>query len=281
MPPDDRDQVESVAERVRRSLRANWLLLLVLLPPIVSLSSILWAPYGNATLADCSSGLLTPGCANLTAGSTLLGYTAEASSGPWDVFVLLACELILTLFGLVAPWVVTRQRSEGTGFLPATVVFGLLFTFGPWAGLQPTWGYWIVTAAFWVSLGASIAYRRRARAQRERIRAAAEEQARREAYERFRQDLPPSSGPAAAEKVGGEEPPQNVYDAAVLLGVRVSDPPEVIEAAYRRWVKTLHPDRNPSPRDATDQLQRVNNAREILQEYSRTRSRSGSTETPR
>ena len=274
MSRDDRGHGEPSAEPLGAFLRANWLLLLVLLPPVVSLVSILWVPYGSTTVTDCSSGFLTPGCTNLTAGSSLLGYTVEASSGPWDVFVLLACDLVLTLFGLVAPWIVTRPRSEGTGFLPATVAFGLLFTFGPWAGLQPTWGYWIVTVAFWTSLGASIAYRRRATIQRERIRAAADEQARRDAEARFQQEAPPPLGSAAGTQVEEEKPPQNVYDAAVLLGVQVFDPPEVIEAAYRRWVKTLHPDRNPSPRDATDQLQRVNSAREILQEYSRTRRKT-------
>ena len=273
MSADDPGSRVPVAARLRASLRANRWPLLLLLPPIVSLASIIWAPYGNATLVDCSSVFLAPGCTTLTAGSTLLGYTMEASSGPWDVFVLLACELVLTLFGLVAPWVVTRPRSEGTGFLPATVALGLLFTLGPWAGLQPTWGYGIITAAFWISLGASIAYRREARLQRERIRAEAEEQARRNAEEQFRRETtsPPKPSPEQNADLG--KPPQKVYDAAVLLGVRVTDPPEAVEAAYRRWVKTLHPDRNPSPRDATDQLQRVNNAREILQEYSRTRRR--------
>jgi len=278
--PDDPGPVP-VAGQLRAFLRTHRLLLFVLLPPIVSLASILWAPYGNATLTDCSSGFLTPGCTSLPAGSTLLGYVKESSSGPWDVFVLLAAELVLTLFGLVAPWVVTRPRSEGTGFLPATVAFGLLFTLGPWAGLQPTWGYGIITGAFWISLGASVAYRREARLQRERIQAAAEEQTRRDAEERFRHETPPSPGPSPESSSDLGKPPQKVYDAAVLLGVDVADPPEVVEAAYRRWVKTLHPDRNPSPRDATDQLQRVNNAREILQEYSRTRRRPGSGETPR
>lgn len=69
----------------------------------------------------------------------------------------------------------------------------------------------------------------------------------------------------------GAKVPQRVYEAAVLLGVQVSDSPEVIDRAYKRWVKTLHPDRNPSPGDATQQMQRINDARDLLLEYSRNR----------
>ena len=67
------------------------------------------------------------------------------------------------------------------------------------------------------------------------------------------------------------EVPKSVYEAAILMGVSPLAPPERIDDAYRRWAKTLHPDRNPSPADSTDQLKRINAARELLLAFSRSR----------
>jgi len=67
------------------------------------------------------------------------------------------------------------------------------------------------------------------------------------------------------------EVPKSVYEAAILMGVSPLAPPERIDDAYRRWAKTLHPDRNPNPADSTEQLKRVNAARELLLAYSRSR----------
>ena len=75
-----------------------------------------------------------------------------------------------------------------------------------------------------------------------------------------------STGPNSNWASHHKEPPQAIHDAAVLLGVKVSDSAEEIDRAYKGWVKTLHPDRNPSPY-ATDQLKRVNIARDTLLEY--------------
>jgi DnaJ-like protein len=69
------------------------------------------------------------------------------------------------------------------------------------------------------------------------------------------------------------EVPKSVYEAAVLLGVSPLAPPERIEDAYRRWAKSLHPDRNPNPGDSTNQLKRINGARDLLLEFSRSRPR--------
>ena len=64
-----------------------------------------------------------------------------------------------------------------------------------------------------------------------------------------------------------------MYEAAVLMGVSPLDPAERIDDAYRRWAKSLHPDRNPNPADSTDQLKRINAARELLIAFSRSRLR--------
>jgi hypothetical protein len=69
------------------------------------------------------------------------------------------------------------------------------------------------------------------------------------------------------------EVPRPVYEASVLLGVSPLAAPEQVEEAYRRWAKTLHPDRNPNPGDSTEQLKRVNGARDLLLQYSRSRQR--------
>lgn len=69
------------------------------------------------------------------------------------------------------------------------------------------------------------------------------------------------------------EVPKSVYEAAVLLGVSPLAASDVIEDTYRRWAKSLHPDRNPNPGDSTDQLKRINAARERLLEFSRSRLR--------
>ena len=112
------------------------------------------------------------------------------------------------------------------------------------------------------------------------------------------QPPPPNSGPRQAtgggrpnaSGVGGQrgaagqgtarhgtdprpEVPKSVYEAAILIGVNPLAPPERIDDAYRRWAKTLHPDRNPNPADSTDQLKRINAARELLIAFSRSRPR--------
>jgi DnaJ domain len=67
---------------------------------------------------------------------------------------------------------------------------------------------------------------------------------------------------------------REVFAAATLLGVSPLDTPERIQEAYRRWAKSLHPDRNPNPGDATKQLQRINAARDLLIEFANSRQRS-------
>lgn len=69
------------------------------------------------------------------------------------------------------------------------------------------------------------------------------------------------------------EVPKSVYEASILLGVSPLATPEQIDDTYRRWAKSLHPDRNPNPGDSTDQLKRINRARELLLEFSRSRRR--------
>lgn len=69
------------------------------------------------------------------------------------------------------------------------------------------------------------------------------------------------------------EVPRPVYEAAVLLGVSPLAAPDRIEDAYRRWAKSLHPDRNPNPGDSSDQLKRINSARDLLIEFSKRQQR--------
>jgi hypothetical protein len=69
------------------------------------------------------------------------------------------------------------------------------------------------------------------------------------------------------------EVPRSVYEAAVLLGVNPLAGTAEINEAYRRWAKSLHPDRNPSPQDSAEQLKRINGARDLLLDFSGTRQR--------
>jgi hypothetical protein len=54
------------------------------------------------------------------------------------------------------------------------------------------------------------------------------------------------------------------------LGVLPGVPREVVEAAYRAWVKLLHPDHNGNgQKDATERLIEVNQAIEVIRQYYR------------
>ena len=80
-----------------------------------------------------------------------------------------------------------------------------------------------------------------------------------------------ATGQGTAHHGPRPEVPKAVYEAAILMGVSPLAPPEQVNDAYRRWAKILHPDRNPSPADSTDQLKRINAARELLLEFSKGR----------
>lgn len=255
----------SATSKLLAFLHAHLLIILVVLLPLVSLFSVFLVPYGSASIVDCSTNSFLSFCVNLTAGSTLFGYAAEAVGGSIVVLAALVLELCLTVFGVVSTWVVALPWSQDRGITGTVGAAGFLFTLGPWAGLQPTWGYWVITIGFWVSLVAARVYRGEKTYQGDWGPHAAEPPRwvpPEEPPER------PSTPPPSEHGAGKDAPPPDVHEAAVVLGVKVSDSPQAIDIAYKRWVKTLHPDRNPSPTDATQQLQRINNARDILLRYS-------------
>lgn len=83
-----------------------------------------------------------------------------------------------------------------------------------------------------------------------------------------------TSGQESARRAPDTRPevPRAVYEASVLLGVSPLASPEQIQGAYRSWAKSLHPDRNPNPQEAAEQLKRINGARDLLLEFLRTRA---------
>lgn len=278
--------------------RRHVLIILLILLPILSLSAVFLAPYGNATIPNCSFNGFFETCGTVTGGSTLFGDVVEATSVFTVGSALLLALLVLTFFESVIPWVVATAWSEGRGLTGWAISEGILTSLGPWAGLEPTWGYWLITSCCWASLVAAIirrdgvlaereiawesarrsaaAYARKAReAQQEsrgrrvQDRREAEEPFRREGRERpNREDSPQgrSSSPPAPPR---RETPRSVLDAAALLGVEVNDSVEVVESAYREWAKLLHPDVNRNLRAATRQMQRINHARDTILAHKR------------
>jgi len=276
------------------------LLLLVIVLPITSLVTVFLAPYGNATISNCRVEGFLEFCGILQGGSTLFGYTSEASSEFTFTFLGLALELGLTLLSTVLVWVVAFPGSENRGATGLAVFTGFFASVGPWSGLEPTWGYWVILACFWISLVSAyllrdglnvdrtraweagrLAAEAEARKAREEQRQAREgwfrrqqeaaEQARR-AYEGTpgEREIPPRNNSSRVGRTK-REPPRTVLDAAALLGVDPTDSSEVVDRAYRSWARLLHPDVNPNTKEATKQMQRVNHARDVLLEYARRR----------
>ncbi len=252
----------------------GWTIVAVVLPAIAVLS-VAYAPYGNATLSNCPLPGDLAGCTTLRAGSPLFGYAVEASGALSLNLLLIALLLGLTGFGLFVPWAIASPRRAGPGVIAWAFFAGVVCTIGPWTALEPLWGYGVITGCLWASLGVGLVRRRQARQAEEwaRLRLEAEEQARRVREEELRaqqaRDRAQRDAAESSRRVGPSRPPRAVLDAAALLGVDAGDPPEVIDAAYKSWVRTLHPDRNPNPKEATRQLQRINNAREILLAHQR------------
>jgi DnaJ domain len=287
--------------RFRDQTEGRALILLVIFLPLGSIAAVFLAPYGTATISNCRVEGFLEFCGTLKSGSTLFQYTSQASSEFTLTFAGLAVELALTLVSTVAVWVVASPRSAGRGVTGWATITGLFASIGPWLGLAPTWGYWLITACFWASLVSAYLYRDGLMFERDRAwdaeRRAAEEEARRareeerqaqkewfrrqqEAAERARQDYEgrfngerePPRGTTSRRGTVRSGPSRSVLDAAALLGVSASDSVDVIDAAYMSWAKLLHPDVNPITKDATKQMQRVNHAKDVLLEYARRRS---------
>lgn len=278
-------------------LRERYLALLVGVLPLISSSAIFWAAYGSASVEDCSSGSFLVSCTHLTAGSTLYGYATEAWGGSISVLAAVWILLGLTLVGSIGNWIVSLQWSQDRGVTAWIFLVGLMITVGPWLGLSPSWGYALITACFWVSLVAALVLRDEVvtddAAEWESSRQAAEEQARRtREQERERQrewdrarehaesrtrwnredlfdDPVPPTDARSRQRTSTRDPPRKVLDAAALLGVNATDSLEVIDAAYKSWAKSIHPDVNPNKKDATKQFQRINSAHDTLLEYKR------------
>ncbi len=258
---------------VRDRLRARWWTIVAIALSAVAVLAVVYAPYGNATLSNCPLPGDLAGCTLIRGGSSLLGYGIEAAGALSLNFFLIALLLGFTGFAVAAPWVVASPRRGGPAVTAWAFFAGVVCTVGPWTALRPTWGYGVITGCLWALLATSLVRRLHVRQAEEwaRLREEAEAQARRvreaerqarQAQERARRDAA-----EASRRVGSARAPRAVLDAAALLGVDAGDPPEVIDAAYKSWVRTLHPDRNPNPKEATRQLQRINNAREILLAY--------------
>lgn len=274
-----------------------WTILVVLLP-LVALTAIFFAPYGNATISNCSFRGFFETCGTVTGGSPLFGDVVEASSVITVSFFFLVALLGLTFFEIGIPWVIATAWSEGRGFTGWAIFEGILTSLGPWGGLQPTWGYWLITVCSWASLVAAVVRRDGVLTERDKFwesaRQAAEEQARQERKAQTeRQEAHDRAGWESARRGGQDDhertdqwssrtrrarhrdksspqtPPRAILEAAAVLGVSTEDSVGVIESAYREWAKLLHPDVNPNTRGATRQMQRINHARDTLLDYKR------------
>jgi hypothetical protein len=195
----------------------------------------------------------------------------EAWGGSVSLWIPVWALLAITALGIVGTWVVALSWSQGRRTTTWVTFAGVILSLAPWLGLAPAWGYWLIALTFWASLIAARVLRYQVFSAGTR-RSVPEEAAPPDDA----QGIPTTSEPPPASvpfypSFPDEAPPQEVRDAALILGVSVSDSPEKIRAAYIRWAKTLHPDRNPSPVDSSEQLKRINNAKEILLEYSRDR----------
>jgi hypothetical protein len=287
--------------RITEFLVSNVWLILVIFLPLFALAAVFYAPYGTATLSNCSNDGLFSICATLTGGSSLSQYTVEASSVLTLGFVGLLVLVGATILAAVSTWIVANPSREERGITTTAVTTRVAASFGLVSPLGPAWGCWLVVGCLWLSLVAALLLRSDLLAAREAkwvsARGAAAEEARREREEAFAREQEQERARRQAEEARARRsrdgrpdgrtlppqrarydrpskpsgPPRAVSDAAVLLGVNVSDSQETIEAAFRSWARTLHPDRNPNPKDATRQFQRVSNARDVLIEYARHR----------
>jgi DnaJ-domain-containing protein 1 len=223
---------------------------------------------------------------------------AATSSSLSEFAIFLLVLLGATLIGAVVPLFIALPGSEGLGLTKWAVIAGMVCFIGPWGVLHPVWGYWLVTGCLWASL--VIAHIRRHEADAsldsiwENARQQAEAEARREREEEFEsqrerqrayrdgadrthrdgtgsygRDDRKTSSQGTEDSPPRETPSRDYLDAAAILGVDVTDSVQVIEKAYRSWAKSLHPDRNPNPKDSEQQLKRINNARDTLLEYKR------------
>jgi hypothetical protein len=263
---------------------------------LVLLLAIFIAPYGEASQLSCPVGIFYTSCSSLSSTSSLIGYVAETGSSLSAIGVFLLVILGATLFGAVVPLLIALPASEGLGLTKWTAIAGAVCFLAPWGAIHPIWGYWLITVCLWASLGVALIRRGDANSRLdtawESARIHAEEDVRREreqeverrrAQERAYQDAASRARQSTANSQDGGEAystrsesastfdaaPRKCLDAAAVLGVRLTDSVDVIEAVYRSWAKSLHPDRNPNPKGAEQQLKRINNARDVLLEYKR------------